>query len=214
MDERDADLAIRPGKKQSSPRMRRNAERGRRALELLARGVPPGRIAAELHMHPAALSRLITEALEVRAEREGPRVEAARLIMQDRLEVMVATWLPLSLPHVDPTTGELKQPNAKAAETTLKILALQARISGLEQPMRMPAPTGDAPQTNVNVHVHSAPDPQRAELQVAVLAQLDTVRAKQRTIEGTLARDVTDLGHPDDDDKPGPPAGMERESAA
>lgn len=212
MDERTQDLAWQRNNR--GARNRRDRERARRALELLARGWRRDRIAAELEMNPSACSRMITTALEERAEREGPRVEAARQIMDMQLNVLLGEWLPRSVTHADPVTGEITPGNSKALENTLKILALQARIGGLEQPMRLQVPPGDAPQTNVNVHVHSDGTVQRAEMQVAVLAQLDAMRAKQRTIEGTLAADIVNIGEPDTDDKPGPPAGMERETAA
>lgn len=212
MDEREQDLSWQ--RSHRGVRNRRDRERARRGLELLARGWGRDRIAAELDMNPSACSRMLTAALEQRAEREGPRVEAARNLMLAQLDVLLAEWLPRALTQIDPMTLEAHPGNFRALEGTLKILAQKARIEGLEQPMRNATPVGDAAQTNVNVHVHSVPTEQRAELQVAVLAQLDTIRNKQRTIEGTLARDITDLGDPAEDDKPGPPPGMTRESAA
>lgn len=185
-------------------------ERERRALELLRDGCTHLEIGDALGISRSAASNMIARALAIRAEREGPTVEAARTLHTMRLEKLLQRWYPRAVgDYLDEETGETSHaPDYRAADMTLKILGQLAEIQGTKKLIPVRPDTGGENPSGGDLHVHFHHPGERQRAEADILASLATAREKQTVIEGQLATigtSTAQLTGQETNDKPGPP---------
>ncbi len=107
-----------------------------RAIELTAAGATYDQVGVILSMGRTAARALVERALARRAlEVQHRELGPARTLQLERLELLFRRWFPLAVgnPRDDPPTP----PNERAAAVVMSVMDRQARILGLEQPIRV-----------------------------------------------------------------------------
>ena len=139
--------------------------RQRRAIELAALGTPLDVMAKMLgSIRIDTMQNLLRRALANQAAqlREEGAWEAAYVLHTQRLDMLMATWMPKALAGDD-----------KAAALVDKYLTHYERLQGLAAPQRLEA----------DVKVDQGVG--RADVIAAVLSRLDDVKLRQQIIDGT-----------------------------
>lgn len=176
-------------------------ERERRALELYVEGWLMLDIAKSIDRSNSQTYRIIERALIRRAEQEGPTVEQAKALYEDRLLTLLRAHLPMATgnylaPGEDGEPGQQLLPDVRSAELALKIMDRLAAVQG-----RI---TTNVPTLEIHLHGSEAD-----KARLTVLAQLQAVADQQRVVEGELIQADTTLaqltGTEAAEDKPAPP---------
>lgn len=144
-----------------------------RAIELTAAGATYDQVGVILSMTRTNARLLVERALARRAlEVRHRELDAAKTLQLERLEQLIRRWWTLAVGN--PKDGT--PPNERAAVIVLSIMDRQARILGLEAPLRV--------EQDVTVSLSHEELEARQE---KILAGLAEVRARQLTaIEGTF----------------------------
>jgi len=144
-----------------------------RAIELTAAGATYAQVAAILDLTPTNARLLVERALARRAleihAREMPQAKALQL---ERLELMLRRWFPLAVGN----PREQTPPNERAAAVVLSIMDRQARIIGLEAPLRI----------EQDIVVDAPSHDELVARQERILAGLAEVRERHQAIEGSF----------------------------
>lgn len=144
-----------------------------RAIELTAAGATYAQVGVIMDMTRTNARLLVERALARRElEMRHREVGAAKALQLERLEQLMRRWFPIALGS--PADGT--PPNERAAVVVLSIMDRQARIAGLEAPLR----------AEVDLTVGLSHE-EITERQERVLAALAEVRQRQQNaIEGTF----------------------------
>lgn len=116
----------------------REARRGE-AWVLRLDGMTPRQIASYLQVSVATVSDYLQETLEELKEVSRESADSWRQLELDRLDAVVATWLPVSR---DPSHPEA----ARGAAIVVRAIEAQARLLGLLQANQMFPSAGKAPE--------------------------------------------------------------------